>query len=413
MIERFFAYLIICLGVVNALRMSFYFILADIYDLKHSVRTGSDKDYTPLVSIVIAAYNEEKVIMRTLTSVEQSLYKNIEVIVVDDGSKDRTSEFTRSYIQNSYTKNITLVRQDNGGKARALNNAIKNYANGELVMCLDADSILEKHAISNVVSYFTNPQVASVAANVRIMDSKTILGKIQYIEYLMGHRLKKAYTILNNEYIVGGIGSTFRRSVMEKVNFYDTDSITEDIALTMKIVNQGNKVHKVIFAEDVICYTEAVLSLHDLYRQRYRWKYGRFQTLYKNLHLFFKVSKRHTKRLTFFQLPFVLYSELTFLIDPLLIFFVLYISIRYHEIKSLGGAFVFLAFYAAITVLSDSHLSLKRKITSLLYTPFAYLFFFVVSIVEYKALIQSIVDYKGIIYAKEIDKCGWEHVARA
>ncbi len=279
-------------------------------------------------------------------------------------------------------------------------------------MVLDADSIIASNAISNAVSYFSNPNVASIASNVRILPSKTFMGKIQYIEYLMGHKLKKAFTVLNNEYIVGGIGSVFRRSILQTVGYYDTDTITEDIDLTMKILRMGNRQHKVVFASDVVCYTESVMSLKDLYKQRFRWKFGRFQTVWKNKRMFFNLSGKYNKRLTFYQLPFVLYSELAFLIDPLLIGFMIYLTFKYQEMSTFTGVFLFLGFYSFITIVSDEYLTFKEKFYSMVLVPFVYLFFFVISVVEYFALIKSIVSYKGIIYAKEINNCGWEHVER-
>jgi biofilm PGA synthesis N-glycosyltransferase PgaC len=411
-IELSFIYIIVILGIINAIRMTFCFILGDIYD--HTMaRSKSNRRYMPLVSIVVAAYNEEKVILRTLMSLSQIIYKRYEIIVIDDGSKDKTSEIVKSYINESKLENITLVRQANGGKAVALNNGIKNFAKGSLIMTLDADSIIANDAVQNAVNYFKDDKVAAVASNVRIIKSNTFLGIIQYIEYLMAHRLKKAFTVLNNEYIAGGIGSTFRKSIMKKVGYYDTDTITEDIDLTMKILRNGNKENKVIFGSDVICLTESVLSLKDLYKQRFRWKYGRFQTMFKNKSMFLNRSAIYTKRLTFLQLPFVIYSELAFLMDLFLITFVIYISFKYHETSSLLGIFAFLAFYSFIAIISDEYLTIKEKINSIFYIPFAYLFFFVISIVEYIALLKSIRDYKGIVYAKEINKCGWEHVERA
>jgi cellulose synthase/poly-beta-1,6-N-acetylglucosamine synthase-like glycosyltransferase len=412
-VETVFTYLIVILGCINAIRMAAYFILADIYDLVSLVKPHPGLNYRPFVSVVVAAYNEEKAIIKTLNSIIfGSNYSNFEVIVVDDGSKDKTYRLVQDYIHEYQIEKIRLIRQENGGKATALNNGIKNYAKGEIIMCLDADSLLANDAISKAVKYFADDKVAAVASNVRIIQSHTLLGVIQYIEYLMGHRLKRAYTVLNNEYIIGGIGSTFRKSVLENVNYYDTDTITEDIDLTMKILNKGNKNTKVIFASDIVCFTQSVVSLKDLYKQRYRWKYGRFQTLFKNKNMFFNFSKKYTKLLTFIQLPFVLYSEFSFLIDPLLIGFLLYLTLRYHETSSALGVFVFLGFYTAVTIFTDEYLTLKEKCVSLLYAPFAYMFFFIISIVEYKALIQSIINIKGILKAREINQCGWEHVAR-
>ncbi|SRR5258708_2790884 len=412
--EKALTSLVILLGIINAIRMSFYFLMSDIYDVLHHRRAKRIKSVIsrPLVSVIIAAYNEEKVISQTLRSVVQSNYKNIEVIVVNDGSSDTTEQVVAGFMRTHPSEKISLINQVNSGKAHALNNGIKTLACGEFVMSLDADSVIDSHAISNALHYFTDKKIVGVAANVKIIKTPTLIGAIQYIEYLMGHKLKKAYTVLNNEYIVGGIGSMFRRSILEKVGYYDTDTITEDIDLTMKILREGNKENRVVFGSNVICYTEPVKTIQDLYRQRFRWKYGRFQTLYKNRHLFFSSSKQHSKLLTWFQLPFVLYSELTFLIDPLLIGFLIFLTTKYHELKTIGGAFLFVGFYTLMTVIGDEHLTTTEKIVNIFLSPFAYLFFLTISFVEYAALIQSIFRPGGIINAKQLNRCGWTHVER-
>ena len=413
MTEIILAYLIIILGTINAIRMSFLFISGDVYDCfwARNKRKFVKKNYRPLISIIIAAYNEEKVIKRTLDSIYASKYRNFEVVIVDDGSKDRTGRIVKRF-KNNKLRNLTLVSQENGGKAIALNNALKNYVKGNLIMTLDADSVLANDALKKVIVYFCNPKVVAVASNVKIIKQNSLLGIIQYIEYLLGYRLKKAYTVLNNEYIIGGIGSTFRKSAIKHVNYYDTDTVTEDIDLTMKIIAKGNKNNKVIYASDVICYTEPAMNVSDLFKQRYRWKFGRFQTLYKNVGLFFNRSKIYSKPLTFLQLPFVIYSELAFLIDPILVTFIIYLCIKYRETASLLGVFSFLAFYVILAIVSDEHLSHKERIYFIIFAPLSYFFFFIISLVEYAALVKSIIRYKGIIYAREIGKCGWEHVDR-
>ncbi len=414
MIEVTLVYIIAILGTINAIRMALCFVLGEIYSLLLLKSSVGEKSYTPLVSIIIPAYNEESVILRTLDSVAGSNYAKNEIIVVDDGSRDKTSAIVQAYVEERGAfNNVRLVTQKNGGKARALNNGIKNYAKGALIMSLDADSIIAPDAISKAVNHFRDPKVVALASNVRILSPVNLIGTIQYLEYMIGHRFKRAFSVINNEYIVGGVGSTFRKSILEKVGYYDTDTITEDIDLTLKILRTGNKDNKVIFATDVLCFTEGVLNLRDLLKQRFRWKYGRFQTLYKNKRMFFNVSSMYSWTLTFLQLPFVLYSEFTFLFDPILIGFMVYLLLRYNSVSSVTNIFFFVSFYAFMTIFSDEYLTIPEKIRVSLYIPLAYLFFFVVGIVEYISLLKSILGYKGVIHAERINKCGWEHVARA
>jgi poly-beta-1,6-N-acetyl-D-glucosamine synthase len=417
---------ILILGIINFFRLTILSTLTVVYDsfllrknLRHKTRKkikvtniNFDCEYKPLVSVIIAAYNEEKVIQRTLTYLFQSSYQNFEVIVVNDGSKDRTEEKIREFAQNNPAKKINYIFQENQGKAHALNNAIFNYANGSLMMCLDADSILTKNALENSVKYFQNEKIKALATNVKIITDISLLGLIQKIEYLMGYHLKKALTVGNIDYIIGGIGSVFRTSLVKELGGYDTDTITEDIDLTMKIVKKGNKDNLLIYAEDVVVFTEGTLDLKALFRQRFRWKFGRFQTFWKNKEVFFNTDKRYTKFLTFVYLPFQLLSEFIFLFDPLFVGYIAYLAIRTGSTSSYYGMFVFMMFYVAIAIVTDYMSSAKERVILLLFTPFSYLLFFVVSIVEYCGLVRCIIQWKGIIYAKEINRCNWTPVER-
>ena len=115
-----------------------------------------------------------------------------------------------------------------------------------------------------------------------------MLGWVQRLEYAVVHRLKQGYTVFNCEYVIGGVGSMFRTSVVRACGYFDTDTMTEDIDFSMKILSvHGNFDWRIIFAADAIAYTQAVPSLRGLLRQRFRWKFGRLQAFYKHRSLFF------------------------------------------------------------------------------------------------------------------------------
>lgn len=418
--------IVILLGFVNFLRLSFFSVLTFLYDyiltsrkLKQSGHKKFDSSgkrtyykYNPLVSIVISAYNEEKVIRRTLDTLFQSTYKHIEVIVINDGSKDHTDREVKAFIKDNPDKRIIYHRWKNQGKANALNFCMKNFAKGKIFMCLDADSILTKTALANAVTYFRNPKVKALATNVKVLPEKSPIGIIQQVEYLMGYHLKKALTVGNIEYIIGGVGSMFRASIVKKVGYYATDTVTEDIDLTMKVVRLGNKKNWLTYAEDVVVYTEGTLTAPELFKQRFRWKFGRFQTFWKNRDLFFNNSTKYSKYLTHFYLPFQLFSEITFLFDPLFMFYIIYLSVKYSSISSFYGMFLFLMFYTVIAIATDKESTIKERIRLLLFSPLSYAMFFVVSILEYAGLIKCIVKWDEIIHASKYNRCGWTPVER-
>ncbi len=190
---------------------------------------------------------------------------------------------------------LRIVRmRKNVGKGAALNAALRRHARGQFVMTLDADSIIAPDAITNALSYFDDPYVAGVAANVQILEETTALGILQRFEHMIGYRSKKLYSLLNCEFVVGGVASTYRMRVLRKVGFYDTDTLTEDIGLSAKITSLGNRRFRMIYGADVVAKTEGVLTFRALAKQRYRWKYGSIQNLIKYRGMMLNPSRRYT-----------------------------------------------------------------------------------------------------------------------
>ena len=252
MLRELIFYSLMAISLIHIIHVGLYIVGANIYDIKR-YRIGAtqakrkSRAKKPLVSVIIPAYNEQSSIKRTLDSILASSYKNIEVIVIDDGSKDKTKSIVRKYISSlgsthktkgyngRHGRNgnlvrrfgrtstprtsvrIKLVAQSNSGKGAAVNNGIVNHARGSLIMTLDADSELHTNAIENAVHYFRDRSVVGVAANVQVIDNHTMLGVLQKIEHLIGYRSKKFYTVANCEMIVGGVASTYRATTLNKL----------------------------------------------------------------------------------------------------------------------------------------------------------------------------------------------------
>jgi cellulose synthase/poly-beta-1,6-N-acetylglucosamine synthase-like glycosyltransferase len=365
-----------------------------------------------LVSIVIAAHNEEAVIVRTLDSVRRSTYPFYEVLVADDASTDLTGQLVLDYQEHHPDMDLRIVRMpENVGKGGALNSALRQYARGQFVMTLDADSIIEPDAITNALSYFDDPYVAGVAANVQILEEPTALGILQRFEHMIGYRSKKLYSMLNCEFVVGGVASTYRMSVLRKVDFYDTDTLTEDIGLSGKITNLGNRRFRMIYGADVVAKTEGVLTLRALAKQRYRWKYGSIQNLVKYRSLIFNPSRRYTGTLTFYRMPMALLSEFTLLVSPLAWTYAVYWSLATHTPSLVVGAYATITAYTLLTVWMDENLTRRERARLSIYAPTAYFLFYIMDLVQLTAALRCIANARGLFKRPEINT--WKSPERA
>ncbi len=388
---KLISYFILLLGFINVIRLAVFMLGADMYELKAAKRTAPKTKYNPLISVVIPAYNEEMCIVRTVESVLANDYKNKEIIVVVNNSTDRTYSLLRRFKTKHKVQNLTVVNQKEQGKAVAINNGVQNWSKGKLVMVLDADSQLHPQAITRMVAYFRDKRIVAAAANVKVIDSWRLLTLAQRLEYVISHRMKRALTTLNMEYIVGGVGSTFRRSIIERCEYYDTDTLTEDIDFTMKIINRkGNKDNRVVFAADVLAFTEGVTKFKSLIRQRFRWKYGRMQTFFKNRSVFFSRDRKHGKLLSWVYLPFVLFSEGLLLFDPFITLFVMWSTFVYAGITGFLTVYLFVSMFSVINILAESTEPWKAKSRLLLLAPFAYFLLMLMSFVDFVVLVQSL-----------------------
>ena len=399
---KFLTYFIVIISIVNLVRMTIYLIGGDVYSVLRLRRERAAKalpPYQPTVSLVVPAHNEAAVIDKTLECLVGIDYPKdkLQIVVADDGSTDDTVAVVEAFKKaHADGHEIDIFAQPNGGKADALNNAIAARATGELVMCLDADSLIAPDGVTKAVAYFRDPRVAALASNVNIMDNGTLLGLVQRFEYLISYHMKKAQTIFNIEYIIGGIGSMFRHDMLKRVAFYDTNTMTEDIDLTMKIIGEGNKHHRVVFAADCLTYTEAVPSFRSLVTQRYRWKYGRMQTFYKNAHLFFSRDRRYAKQLTWFILPYALLQEVLFLAEPLIVGYILFVSIYYRDAQTLLMAYGVITAYVLVNVWSTAHLTVRDRLKLSVAGTTMYIFLYALSVVEYMALLRALMNLRHL-----------------
>jgi poly-beta-1,6 N-acetyl-D-glucosamine synthase len=268
--------------IITSLRLGTWIILALAYNIKG---TPKSIDSFPLISLIVPAYNEEKTIRKSIQSLLELDYPNYEIIMVDDGSRDKTFD----EVKNFNTSKLKLIHQQNKGKANALNNGIKN-SKGEIIVTVDADTTLKKDALRKVANRFAqNNKVGAIAGNVKVIPEKNSLNIIQGTEYTIGINLiRKAQSLLGCVMIVPGPIAALRRDALEKAGYFSDDTFAEDFDITMKILKQG---YRVEYEDEAISYTDAPKTIEDLMKQRRRWYRGLLQVLDKHRNMYFNVKR--------------------------------------------------------------------------------------------------------------------------
>jgi cellulose synthase/poly-beta-1,6-N-acetylglucosamine synthase-like glycosyltransferase len=277
---------LILVDVVRSVGKSFVLCLNAAY-LKLK-KPQSNPDFSHKLSLIIPAHNEEALIVQSIDSALEADYPDKEIIVVDDGSTDRTFELASSY---SKAGLIKLIHRDvaSGSKAGALNFGLL-YASGEIIVSVDADTLIERESLKELVAALSSPAVNAVSGNVRILrgdhGSKNLLVKLQAYEYLISLELGRRFnSLMGTMMIISGAFGAFRKKLLTAMGEYDTDTLTEDFDMTIKMRKVSGKI---IFAEKAVSWTLAPDTWHDWRRQRTRWTRGQAETLWKHRNIFQK-----------------------------------------------------------------------------------------------------------------------------
>lgn len=248
----------------------------------HHIESGgvdeSERMTQSPVTIIVPVFNEEEVVLPALRSLLALDYPAFHILVVDDGSTDRTRELA-STLEGSYgAVTLRVVSRSNGGKAAALNMGIA-LATTPYVLCMDGDSRLAPGTLRSAMRHFVDPRVGAVAGNVKVVNRNNIWTRLQALEYIEGLNLaRRAQGFLRVVNIIPGPIGVFRRDVLWSVGGYDNDTFAEDADLTLKIISAG---WHVPYEERAVAWTEAPEFFLDLVRQRYRWTRGILQALRK------------------------------------------------------------------------------------------------------------------------------------
>ncbi len=234
-------------------------------------------DYQPEVSVLIPAYNEEAAIVHTVRAALASNYPHLEIVVVDDGSVDRTGELVRREFGSD--PRVRLLTQANHGKPSALNHGLAELA-GEIVISIDADTVVDREAIPRLVRHFADSKVGAVAGNVKVMNRNRWITRWQALEYITSQNLeKRAFDLLNCIPVVPGAVGAWRTAVLRAHGGFSGETVAEDTDLTLTIRRNGWKIR---YDEDAIGRTEVPETVDALISQRFRWTFGTLQAVWKH-----------------------------------------------------------------------------------------------------------------------------------
>ncbi|MEM3091248.1 MAG: glycosyltransferase [Candidatus Pacearchaeota archaeon] len=286
--------------------LAFYFLfLFIIIYSKNSNRINYvpkiTKEYS--LSIVIPCYNEEKSIGGTIQAVLNSDYKNLKkIIVVDDCSTDNSYKIIKEY-EKKYSKVIGVRTPKNTGKASGAKNYGAKFVDTEIIGFVDADSYPKKDAISKMMGFFDNKEIAAVTASIFANKRDRLIERLQSIEYRIIVFTRKLLGFIGAIYVTPGPLAIYRKKYFDKVGRFDEKNYTEDIELTWNLLSKGYKVEMSIPS---IAYTVVPNNFKDWYRQRIRWNIGGLQTINKYKKTFFKKGILGSFVLPFFVLSWFL-----------------------------------------------------------------------------------------------------------
>ncbi len=309
-------------------------------------------EFEPFVSVIVPAYNEAQVIESTIRSLLTSDYPNFEIIIVDDGSSDRTSDVAREKFAGHPL--VQLLHVPNAGKPAALNFGLR-HAKGDVIVALDADTQFSPETIRALARRFVDPQTGAVAGNAKVGNRVNLVTRWQALEYITSQNMdRRAFASLNCITVVPGAVGAWRRELIEQCGGFSDETLAEDQDLTLLIRKLG---YKIGYEEAAPAWTEAPDRLRTLARQRFRWAYGTLQCLWKHRDALFR---RRYGTLGWIGMPNVWIFQIIFpLVSPIMDLMVLYTlasSIYYRFEQPTGFSFTNIrqvAFYYALFLAVD------------------------------------------------------------
>jgi len=367
-ILAFFGHFIVTVFFVGDVLMSARLVVIGILAIIERLRRhrAPTPGFAPPVAVLVPAYNEESVIVRTVRSVLNSDYPNLRVVVIDDGSSDRTAEVAReAYETEIAAGKVTVLTKPNGGKAAALNFGLEHLTE-EIYVGIDADTVIATDAISKLIPHFEDPKLGAVAGNAKVGNRVNLWTRWQALEYITSQNFeRRALDLFNVVTVVPGAIGAWRTAPVIAAGGYPLNTVAEDADLTMNLLEQG---YKVCYEDRSLAFTEAPIDAKGLMRQRFRWSFGTLQAVWKH-----RAAFTRNKAMGLFALPnIVIFQMLLPLVSPFidlmfLVGTVEFLVDRYYHPEAASTAsfekllVYFLTFMVIDFVTSAIAFSLERK----------------------------------------------------
>jgi cellulose synthase/poly-beta-1,6-N-acetylglucosamine synthase-like glycosyltransferase/peptidoglycan/xylan/chitin deacetylase (PgdA/CDA1 family)/spore germination protein YaaH len=368
---QFIGYFIAMVFFLGDILMSARLIIVGVFAVIDRLRKPHRKaspGYNPRVAVLIPAYNEETVIVRTIRSVLNSDYKNLHILVIDDGSLDRTFEVSReAYATEIAAGRLQVLSKPNGGKAAALNYALTlNLLNEDIYVGIDADTVIAADAISKLIPHFEDPTIGAMAGNAKVGNRVNLWTRWQALEYITSQNFeRRALDLFHVVTVVPGAIGAWRTASVKAAGGYPLNTVAEDADLTMSLLEQGLKVD---YEDRALAFTEAPIDAKGLMRQRFRWSFGTLQAVWKHRAAFIR-----NKAMGLFALPNILIFQMFLpLVSPFIDLMFLagvvnfFVDRYYHPEAASSASFekllaYFLTFLVIDFVTSSIAFSLERR----------------------------------------------------
>lgn len=372
--------------------ISLYFLIFWILGLFESSSSSPKKlSSFPLVSICIPAYNESKNIIESIESALGLDYpkKNLQILVVNDGSSDSTKEVVERYLSQHPEHPVTLINQRNKGKGAAMNAGLK-AATGEYYISLDADSMVSPDALSVILPHFSQDHIAAVLPMIRVQDPKTIMHKIQHCEYLINFFLKKLFSNLNCIHVAPGPFAVYRKDVLVKLGGFDEDNLVEDLEMAVRLQKHHYHIIQVL---NTTIMTKAPSSFKQFYKQRNRWYKGSLLNIFKYRKMMFN---KEYGDFGVFQFPMVFVSAV--LSITLFLIFVFWLTLRPLILKLHDLSYINFDFMPLVTKGFDTFTFLNFNFKPLFFGLVVIIAVFGVAVLSYHAAGEHIrKDKKSVV----------------